>query len=78
MSYSRAKHLGTRMREGHDTVRTPVTLSTDHLIYEKDDLLAPLLPGMVEAPHEMMISDDHHDYYRGKLLPIHPVGGDEK
>ncbi len=48
------------------------------LIYEKDDLLAPLLPGMVEAPHEMMISDDHHDYYRGKLLPIHPVdsGGD--
>ena len=48
------------------------------LIYEKDDLLAPLLPGMVEAPHEMMISDDHHDYYRGKLLPIHPVGGDEK
>ncbi len=43
------------------------------LIYEKDDLLAPLLPGMVEAPHEMLISDDHHDYYRGKSLPIFPV-----
>ena len=36
------------------------------LIYEKNDLLAPLLPGMVEPPHEMMISDDHQDYYRGK------------
>ena len=40
------------------------------LIYEKNDLLAPLLPGMVEAPHEMMISDDHRDYYRGMQLPI--------
>jgi NADH-quinone oxidoreductase subunit I len=40
------------------------------LIWEKSDLLAPLLPGMVEPPHEMMISDDHHDYYRGKQLPI--------
>ena len=40
------------------------------LIWEKGDLLAPLLPGMVEPPHEMMISDDHHDYYRGKQLPI--------
>ena len=40
------------------------------LIYEKNDLLAPLLPGMVEPPHEMLISDDHHDYYRGKQLPI--------
>jgi NADH-quinone oxidoreductase subunit I len=43
------------------------------LIYEKSDLLAPLLPGMVEPPHEMMISDDHQDYYRGKSLPIFPV-----
>jgi len=40
------------------------------LIWEKSDLLAPLLPGMVEPPHEMMISDDHHDYYKGKTLPI--------
>jgi NADH-quinone oxidoreductase subunit I len=40
------------------------------MIWEKDDLLAPLLPGMVEPPHEMLISDDHHDYYRGKQLPI--------
>lgn len=42
----------------------------ESLIYEKSDLLAPLLPGMVEPPHEMMISDDHQDYYRGKQLPI--------
>lgn len=42
------------------------------LIYEKSDLLAPLLPGMVEPPHEMLISDDHHDYYAGKTLPLLP------
>ena len=40
------------------------------LIYEKSDLLAPLLPGMVEPPHAMLISDDHHDYYAGKTLPV--------
>ena len=34
------------------------------LIYEKSDLLAPLLPGMVEPPHAMLISDDHQ-----RLLP---------
>ena len=51
----------------------------ESLIYEKSDLLAPLLPGMVEAPHEMMISDDHHDYYRGMQLPIveKTSGGDK-
>ena len=43
------------------------------LIYEKNDLLAPLLPGMIEAPHEMLISDDEHDYYKGMQLPIFPV-----
>ena len=40
------------------------------LIYEKNDLLAPLLPGMIEPPHEQLISDDHQDYYRGMQLPI--------
>ncbi|GAA2075349.1 hypothetical protein GCM10009821_13010 [Aeromicrobium halocynthiae] len=43
------------------------------LIYEKSDLLAPLLEGMVEPPHAQLISDDHHDYYRGKNLPIYPA-----
>jgi NADH-quinone oxidoreductase subunit I len=38
------------------------------LIYEKSDLLAPLLPGMETPPHEMFISDDSRDYYRGKTL----------
>ncbi len=42
------------------------------LIYEKSDLLAPLLPGMVDPPHAMLISDDHQDYYRGKTLPLLP------
>ena len=42
------------------------------LIYEKSDLLAPLLPGMTEPPHDMLISDDSHDYYRGKTLPLLP------
>ena len=42
------------------------------LIYEKQDLLAPLLPGMLEPPHDMLISDDHHDYYAGKTLPRLP------
>lgn len=47
------------------------------LIYEKNDLLAPLLPGMVEPPHEQMISPDHQDYYRGKTLPLFPVDAAE-
>ena len=46
--------------------------SREALIYEKSDLLAPLLPGMVQPPHEMMISDDEHDYYKGKTLPLLP------
>ncbi|MGH3362490.1 MAG: NADH-quinone oxidoreductase subunit NuoI [Nocardioides sp.] len=35
------------------------------LIYEKSDLLAPLLPGMEQPPHEMQLGDDEGDYYRG-------------
>jgi formate hydrogenlyase subunit 6/NADH:ubiquinone oxidoreductase subunit I len=35
------------------------------LIYEKSDLLAPLLPGMEQPPHPMRLSDDEGDYYRG-------------
>ena len=35
------------------------------LIYEKQDLLAPLLPGMEQPPHPMLIGDDDTDYYRG-------------
>jgi len=36
------------------------------LIYEKSDLLAPLLPGMEQPPHEMRLGDDEGAYYRGE------------
>ena len=39
------------------------------LIYEKSDLLAPLLPGMEQPPHAMRLGDDEGDYYRGHVLP---------
>ena len=39
------------------------------LIYEKQDLLAPLLPGMEEPPHQMRLGDSEKDYYRGAGLP---------
>ena len=35
------------------------------LIYEKSDLLAPLLPGMTQPPHEMLLGDDESAYYGG-------------
>ena len=35
------------------------------LIYEKKDLLAPLLPGMQEPPHEMQLGATEKDYYLG-------------
>jgi formate hydrogenlyase subunit 6/NADH:ubiquinone oxidoreductase subunit I len=38
------------------------------LIYEKQDLLAPLLPGMEQPPqppHPMRLGADEGDYYRG-------------
>lgn len=34
------------------------------LIYEKSDLLAPLLPGMEQPPHPQLLGSDD-DYYRG-------------
>ena len=39
------------------------------LIYEKSDLLAPLLPGMEQPPHPMRLGDDEGDYYRGTSRP---------
>jgi NADH-quinone oxidoreductase subunit I len=39
------------------------------LIYEKSDLLAPLLPGMEQPPHEMQLGNDEGDYYRGTFSP---------
>ncbi len=43
------------------------------LIYEKQDLLAPLLPGMEQPPHAMLLGDDEGDYYRGTFTPHTPA-----
>ena len=45
------------------------------LIYEKQDLLGPLLPGMVEAPHPMVPGTDDQDYYRGMVRRGYPGAG---
>src|SRR4051812_30641700 len=37
------------------------------LIYEKQDLLGPLLPGMLPAPHPMVEGADDTAYYQGKV-----------
>ena len=42
------------------------------LIYEKQDLLGPLLPGMAEAPHPMVEGTDEQDYYKGKVSRATP------
>ncbi|MGH3371411.1 MAG: NADH-quinone oxidoreductase subunit NuoI, partial [Nocardioidaceae bacterium] len=46
------------------------------LIYEKEDLLAPLLPGMEQPPHAMLLGEDEGDYYRGAFKSRAP-GKDE-
>ncbi|WP_341729429.1 NADH-quinone oxidoreductase subunit NuoI, partial [Brooklawnia sp.] len=35
------------------------------MIYEKDQLLAPLLPGMEQPPHPRRLGDDEKDYFLG-------------
>jgi NADH-quinone oxidoreductase subunit I len=39
--------------------------SRGSLIYEKDRLLAPLLPGMTAPPHERELGDDEQAYFLG-------------
>jgi len=39
--------------------------SREKLIYEKSDLLAPLLPGMIAPPHERLLGDDEKSYFLG-------------
>ena len=49
------------------------------LIYEKKDLLAPLLPGMQEPPHDMQLGSTEKDYYLGLTGAAVPAeGGDAK
>jgi NADH-quinone oxidoreductase chain I len=38
------------------------------MIYEKHDLLGPMLKGMVEAPHPMVPGTTEQDYYRGNVI----------
>ncbi len=37
------------------------------LIYEKQDLLGPMLPGMLAPPHEMVPGTTDSDYYANKV-----------
>jgi NADH-quinone oxidoreductase subunit I len=42
------------------------------LIFEKQDLLAPVLPGMVEPPHAMVAGTTERDYYANKVKGAGP------
>jgi NADH-quinone oxidoreductase subunit I len=44
----------------------------EKLIWEKEDLLAPLRQGMLMPPHPMYPGTDHHSYYRGEVTESHP------
>ena len=37
----------------------------ESMIYEKHDLLAPLLPGMEQPPHPRRLGDNEKDYFLG-------------
>lgn len=37
------------------------------LIYEKQDLLGPMLPGMLAPPHDMVPGTTDSDYYANKI-----------
>ncbi|MEY5145333.1 MAG: NADH-quinone oxidoreductase subunit NuoI [Actinomycetota bacterium] len=43
------------------------------LIYEKEDLLAPLLPGMQQPPHDMAAGTTTDDYYSGRIKGVDTV-----
>jgi NADH-quinone oxidoreductase subunit I len=46
--------------------------SREKLIFEKEDLLAPLRSGMIQPPHPMYPGADHQAYYRGEITSSHP------
>lgn len=47
--------------------------SREKLIYEKADLLAPILPGMEAAPHDMAEGATEQDYYLGKVTGLNQL-----
>jgi NADH-quinone oxidoreductase subunit I len=46
--------------------------SREKLIFEKEDLLAPLRAGMLLPPHPMYPGMDEKNYYRGEVTESHP------
>ena len=42
------------------------------LIFEKEDLLAPLRNGMLQPPHPYYPGTDDQDYYHGRVTEAHP------
>jgi len=46
--------------------------SRESLIFEKQDLLGPLLPGMVPPPHPMSPGTTEDDYYNGRVTEAQP------
>ncbi len=46
--------------------------SRKKLIFEKEDLLAPLRSGMLPAPHPYYPGTDDQDYYHGRVTQAHP------
>src|SRR5438067_13767980 len=52
--------------------------SRQDLIFTKDQLLAPLLPGMEQPPHPMRLGKTDTDYYVGAANTASRVGGNPK
>ena len=48
------------------------------LIFTKEQLLAPLLPGMEQPPHPMRLGDTEKDYYLGALTNPGTSAGAER
>lgn len=46
--------------------------SRKKLIFEKEDLLAPLRSGMLQPPHPYYQGTDDQDYYHGRVTEAHP------
>jgi NADH-quinone oxidoreductase subunit I len=49
-------------------------VTREDMIYEKDQLLAPLLPGMTAPPHERQLGDSEREYFLGlpETTPVEP------
>ena len=52
--------------------------SRQDLIFTKEQLLAPLLPGMERPPHPMWLGDSEKDYYLGALTNPGTSAGAER